>query len=177
MRLVDIERRVQDAATDAVASPDQQTFVPIAAIAAQRIADSDLQSSGTKASKKMAIVPPDSGAAAVMEAARQRMAANDLKGALEQLEVCQDQPCGAATVTLWREARDRYVYQRREAAGAAFLVGQKIIDGAARKASMQSIHDDLTALQRNYPDSRYNDGVTASLATVTAAIEAEGQQE
>ena len=177
MRLVDIERRIQDASTDAVASPDQQTFVPIAAIAAQRIADSDIQPSGASSAEKVAIVPPDAGAAAVMEAARQRMAANDLKGALEQLGVCQGQPCGAATVTLWREARDRYVYQRREAAGAAFLVGQKLDDQAARMASMQSVLDDLTALQREYPDSRYSEGVAASLATVSATIEAEGQQE
>jgi len=177
MRLVEIEKRVQDAATDAVANADEQTFVPIAAIAAQRIGDSEVAVAAPSSAKKIAMVPPDAGAAAVMEAARQRMAVDDVRGALDQLEVCQGQPCGAATVTLWREVRDRYVYQRREAAGAAFLVAQKNAEKQGKVESFKAIHKDLTALQRDYPDSRYKDGVAASLHTVATAITSEEEQE
>ena len=177
MRVVEIEKRVQDAATDAVANADDQTFVPIAAIAAQRIGESDVAVGAAPSAKKVAFVPPDAGAAAVMDAARQRMGLDDLKGALDQLDLCQGQPCGAATVTLWREVRDRYVYQRREAAGAAFLVAQKNTEKQRRVESYTAIHKDLTALQRDYPDSRYKDGVAASLHTVATAITSEEEQE
>ena len=173
-RLVEIEKRGADAATDAVASPDEQAFVPIAAISAERLEDSEVQVAAASGPKRR-IVPPDAGAAAVMDAARERMAANDLEGALQQLAVCQDQPCGAATVTLWKEARDRLVYQRREAAGAAFIAATKLADRNARLRGLRSVEADLVRLQGQYPDSRYKDGVGASLATVVAAIAAEQQ--
>ena len=50
-----------DAATEALANPDEQTFVPIASITAERIAESDVE---TKAASgpRAAIVPPDAGA-------------------------------------------------------------------------------------------------------------------
>ena len=41
VRLVEIERRAADAATEALANPDEQTFVPIASTA-ERIAESDV---------------------------------------------------------------------------------------------------------------------------------------
>ena len=41
-RTVVIERRIADAATDALANLDEQSFVPIAAITAERIAESDV---------------------------------------------------------------------------------------------------------------------------------------
>ena len=173
-RTVVIERRIADAATDALANPDEQSFVPIAAITAERIAESDVAvkpSGGPRA----AIVPPDAGAAAVMDAARERMAANDLEGAIEQLAVCQGQPCGAATITLWKEARDRLVYQRREAAGAAFIAASKLTDKGERLKAYEGVQSDLRTVQTEYPDSRYKDGVAASLQTVAAAIAAENQ--
>ncbi len=173
-RLVEIERRITDAATDAVANPDEQSFVPIASISAERIADSDVAVAAAGGPRK-AIVPPDAGAAAVMDAARERMAANDLEGALEQLAVCQGQPCGAATVTLWKEARDRLVYQRREAAGAAFIAASKLENKGERLKAYGSVQADLKTLQTSYPESRYKDGVAASLDTVAAAIDAEKQ--
>ena len=174
VRLVEIERRAADAATEALANPDEQTFVPIASITAERIAESDVT---TKAASgpRAAIVPPDAGAAAVMDAARERMAANDLEGAIEQLAVCQGQPCGAATITLWKEACDRLVYQRREAAGAAFIAASKQVDKGERVKAYTAVQVELQALQTQYPDSRYKDGVAASLATVAAAIQAEKQ--
>lgn len=174
LRLVEIERRVQDAETDALADPDQQAFVPIASISAERIAPTEV-AVAVSAGPRAAIVPPDSGAAAVMEAARERMAEGDLEAALEQLAVCQDQPCGAATVTLWREARDRLVYQRREAAGAAFIKARELADEAARRIALEQVLRDLTALQAAYPDSRYKDGVAASLGTVQAALATDPQ--
>lgn len=173
-RLVSIEQRIADASTDALANPDEQSFVPIASITAERIADSDV---AVKAAggPRSAIVPPDAGAAAVMDSARERMAANDLEGALDQLAVCQGQPCGAATITLWKEARDRLVYQRREAAGAAFIAASKLSDKGARVKAYSAVQADLKALQTEHPDSRYKDGVAASLQTVAAAIDAENQ--
>ena len=173
MRLVEIEKRIQDSSTDAVANPDQQTFTPIAAISAERLQESEVVPTAT--TKKVSLVPPDAGASAVMDAARERMAADDLKGALDQLELCQGQACGAATVTLWREVRDRYVYQRREAAGTAFIKAQKSADSGARKAAFESVRNDLESLQNDYPESRYNEGVKSSLSKVDAAIKAEEQ--
>lgn|GEM_PF-2002467 len=173
-RLVSIERRIADAATDALANPDEQSFVPIASITAERIADSAVKKTSA-GGPRTAIVPPDAGAAAVMDAARERMASNDLEGAIEQLAVCQGQPCGAATVTLWQEARDRLVYQRREAAGAAFISASKLPTKAERVKAYGSVQANLKALQTEYPDSRYKDGVAASLQTVANAIDAENQ--
>ena len=98
-----------------------------------------------------------------------------LEGAIEQLAVCQGQPCGAATVTLWQEARDRLVYQRREAAGAAFISASKLPTKAERVKAYGSVQANLQALQTEYPDSRYKDGVAASLQTVANAIDAENQ--
>jgi hypothetical protein len=169
MRLVEIEKRVQAASMDAIADPDQQTFVPIASISAERIGEAQV-AVVPSAAQRVAIVPPDAGAAVVMDAARERMGRDDLEGALKQLDVCEGQPCGAATVTLWREVRDRLVYQRRETAGAAFLVARDLTDTAARAAGLERVARDLKTLQRDYPNSRYAEGVAASLVAVDAAL-------
>ena len=174
MRLVNIEERSRDASTDALADPSQQTFVPIAAITAQGLGES-VEAVIPSAGARIAIVPPDAGAAAVMDAARERMGTDDLEGALNQLAVCDGQPCGAATVTLVREVRDRLVYQRREAAGAAFLLARKLADPGARRIGFETVAHDLGALQREFPDSRYAEGVAASLATVHAALKNDAQ--
>ena len=148
--------------------------MPIASITAERIAESDVAIKAVSG-QRSALVPPDAGAAAVMDAARERMAANDLEGAITQLAVCQGQPCGAATITLWKEARDRLVYQRRESAGAAFIAASKLTAKGERVKAYKAVEADLTALQAEFPDSRYKDGVAASLETVASAIQAEQQ--
>jgi hypothetical protein len=173
LRVVEVEKRVIDAGTDAVAAPGQQTFVPIASIQAERIAGSDAPTP-VPASARQRIVPPDSGAQAVMSAARERMGSGDLDGALAQLDVCTGQPCGAATITLWREVRDRLVYQGRESAGQQFLDARSLGDPVARRDAYQSIVNDLNTLQARFPDSRYKEGVASSIATVTAALSEEG---
>ncbi len=175
LRIVEVEKRVIDADTDALANPEMQTFVPIASIQAERIAGSDAPTAPT-AGARQSIVPPDAGAQAVMAAARERMGNGDLEGALSQLDVCADQPCGAATITLWREVRDRLVYQGREHAGKRFIDARTLEDPASRREAYQSIVNDLSALQSRFPDSRYKDGVASSIATVTDALNEEGAQ-
>ena len=174
-RLVEVERRVIDADTDALADPAQQTFVPIASIQSERLAGDDTTKVPVNAERKR-FVPPDAGASAVMQSARERMASGDLEGALEQLEVCAGQACGAATITLWREVRDRYVYQGREAAGQRFIDARTITDASQRKDVFGTILKDLEALQQRFPDSRYKDGVASSIATVTNALSEEGTE-
>ena len=173
VRLVEVERRVIDADTDALANPELQTFIPIAAIQSERIAGSEAPAAAPAAARK-SIVPPDAGAQAVMSSARDRMASGDLKGALSQLDVCTGQPCGAATITLWREVRDRLVYQAREQAGQAFIDARTMTDPSSRRAEYQRIVDELTDLQTRFPDSRYNEGVTSSIETVRSALSEEG---
>ena len=174
-RIVDVERRIIDASTQALANPSEQTFVPIAAIQGERIAGADLPTAAA-GSERQAIVPPDAGAPAVMSAARERMASGDLEAALEQLDVCTEQPCGAATITLWREVRDRLVYQARETAGQRFVDARSMTDAATRSQTLQEILKDLHALQARFPDSRYSDGVASSIETVTAALNEEGEE-
>jgi hypothetical protein len=172
-RVVEVEKRVIDADTDAVAAPGQQTFVPIAAIQSERISGADapkVAASGVRQS----IVPPDAGAQAVMSAARERMGSGDLEGALAQLDVCTGQACGAATITLWREVRDRLVYQGREHAGQQFIDARTLVDSASRREAYQSIVNVLVTLQGRFPDSRYKEGVASSIATVTSALTEEG---
>ena len=171
-RLVEVERRIIDADTSALADPSQQTFVPIASIQGERLAGDDTPKAATSAKRKT-IVPPDAGATAVMESARERMATGDLEGALEQLEVCTGQACGAATITLWREVRDRLVYQGREGAGQQFIDARNISDASERRDAFAAILKDLEALQQRFPDSRYKDGVASSIATVTNALSEE----
>ena len=93
-----------------------------------------------------------------------------LRAPLNNSQCAKDNPCGAATITLWKEACDRLVYQRREAAGAAFIAASKQTDKGERVKAYTAVQADLQALQTQYPDSRYKDGVAASLATVAAAI-------
>jgi len=173
LRIVEVEKRVIDAGTDALAAPGQQTFVPIAAIQAERIAGTDAPAA-VVATGRQRIVPPDAGAPAVMSAARERMGSGDLEGALSQLDVCTGQPCGAATITLWREVRDRLVYQGREHAGQQFIDARSLSEPAARRDAYQAIVNDLASLQERFPDSRYTEGVASSIATVTAALTEEG---
>jgi len=174
LRVVEVEKRIIDASTQAVADPDQQTFVPIAAIQGERIAGTDAPVAPAAGQRK-SIVPPDAGAPAVMAAARERMGAGDLNGALEQLDVCTGQPCGAATITLWREVRDRLVYQGREHAGQRFIDARNMDDAVARRDAYTSILADLNGLQERFPDSRYNEGVASSISTVSNALAEEGK--
>ena len=171
-RLVEVEKRIIDADTSALADPAQQSFVPIASIQGQRIAGNDAPVAPVGVKRK-SIVPPDAGAPAVMEAARERMATGDIEGALEQLDVCTDQACGAATITLWREVRDRLVYQGRESAGQRFIDARNIADAAERRDVFAAILKDLKALQKRFPDTRYKEGVASSVATVTNALSEE----
>ncbi len=175
-RVVEVERRIIDANTRALANPDEQTFVPIAAIQGERIAGGETPAPTVPSStERQSIVPPDAGAPAVMSAARERMATGDLEGALEQLDVCNGQACGAATITLWREVRDRLVYQARELAGQRFMDARSMTDAASRTQALQAIVSDLRSLQERFPESRYSDGVESSIATVTAALNEEGE--
>jgi len=174
VRVVEVEKRVIDADTDALASPDLQTFVPIAAIQSERIAGTDAPAAAPAAARQR-IVPPDAGAPAVMAAARERMGSGDLEGALTQLDVCMEQPCGAATITLWREVRDRLVYQGREQAGKQFIDARTLTDPTSRRGEFQRIVDELQALQERFPDSRYKEGVASSIATVSTALTEEGE--
>ena len=167
--LVEIERRVQDAGTDAVANPNEQTFAPISSIQAERLGPVAAVVPVTNA-PKVGIVPPDRGAEAVMSAARARMQDGDLEAALEQLNVCVGQPCGAATVTLQKEVRDRLVYQEREAAGKRFQEARAEVDVAKRHQELASIKHQLQQLQQRFPDSRYTDSVVASIKAVEAAV-------
>ena len=86
------------------------------------------------------------------------------------MEVCTGQACGAATITLWREVRDRLVYQGREGAGQRFIDARNIADVSERRDAFEGILQDLQALQQRFPDSRYKDGVASSIATVTKAL-------
>ncbi|MAY80799.1 MAG: hypothetical protein CL930_08440 [Deltaproteobacteria bacterium] len=167
--LVEIEQRVQDAGTDAVANPKEQTFTPISSIQAERLGPVAEAVPVTKA-PKVGIVPPDRGAEAVMAAARTQMQDGDLEAALNQLSVCTGQPCAAATVTLHREVRDRLVYQEREAAGKRFQTARVEVDIAKRQQELNSIRDQLLQLQQRFPDSRYKDSVVASIQAVEAVI-------
>jgi len=167
-RIADVEARASDAETDAIADPDEQSFVPIAAISAERIEPATV--AAAPAAKRLAIVPPDAGAADVMASARAYLAVGELQDALRQLAVCQGQPCGAATVTLTREIEDRLVYRERELAGARFVEAQKHTDAAHRKQEFEAVAASLQSLVSEYPDSRYSDGVQSSLVTVKSAL-------
>ena len=106
-RLVEVERRIIDADTSALADPAQQTFVPIASIQAKDFAGDDARKTPTSAQRK-SIVPPDAGATAVMEAARERMATGDLEGAIDSWRFVPAKPvapqpsrCGEKCAIVW----------------------------------------------------------------------------
>jgi hypothetical protein len=167
-RLVEVEERSEDAATDAIANPDQQDFVPIAAITAEEIAPTVVASA--PAGRRRSIVPPDSGAAAVMASAREHMGTGDLVFALEQLEVCDGQPCSAAVVTLKREVQDRWVYRERAVAADRFVEAKKVTSLAKRRVDLQAVADHLKDIEKRFPDSRYQEGVASSLVAVRSAL-------
>lgn len=172
-RIVDVEARSSDAETDALANPDEQTFVPIAAITAEAIEPSSVGEAPV--SKRLSMVPPDAGSAEVMASARAYLAAGELGGALKQLSVCKGQPCGAATVTLQAEVQDRLVYREREAAGKRFVAAKAHSDRRHRVREIKAVAASLEALASRYPQSRYTDGVRSSLKTVRAALSEESK--
>jgi len=167
-RLVEVERRSEDAATDDIANPDSQDFVPIAAISAVEIAPTEL--AAVPAGRRRSIVPPDSGAAAVMASAREHMGTGDLGFALEQLAVCDGQPCAAAVVTLKREVQDRWVYRERALAADRFAGAKTISSPAQRRVELQAVVDHLTEIEKRFPDSRYQESVSSSLLAVRSAL-------
>ena len=167
-RLVEVEERSEDAATDAIANPDQQDFVPIAAITAEEIEPAVV--AAAPAGRRRSIVPPDSGAAAVMSSAREHMGAGDLSFALEQLGVCDGQPCAAAVVTLKREVQDRWVYRERTLAADRFVEAKKTTDSAQRRTELRAVAKHLRDIKRRFPNSRYQESVASSLVTVRSAL-------
>jgi len=167
-RLVEVERRSEDAATDAIADPDQQDFVPIAAIIAEEISPAAV--AAAPAARRRSIVPPDSGAAAVMASAREHMGTGDLSFALEQLGVCDGQPCAAAVVTLKREVQDRWVYRERTLAADRFKEAKKVSSPAQRRVQLQAVVDHLKDIEKRFPDSRYQESVSSSLVAVRSAL-------
>lgn len=169
-RVARIEARSSDADTDAIANPDEQSFVPIAAIVAERIEPATVAEAVGTPAQRLTLVPPDRGAAAVMEAARAHLAAGALEQALKQLSVCEGQACGAATVTLMTEVRDRLVYRDREAAGDRFNAAKRVVERNQRISEMRAVESTLSALAARYPDSRYSIGVQESLATVRSTL-------
>jgi hypothetical protein len=173
-RIVHVEERSSDAETDALANPDEQSFVPVAAIAAEQIEPAAI--ADTPAAKRLAIVPPDAGAADVMASARAYLAAGEFDGALKQLAVCSGQPCSAATVTLRKEVEDRLVYREREAAGARFMAAKNNSDPSQRMREIKAVAASLEALATRYPRSRYAEGVRSSLTTVRKALTEESRQ-
>ncbi len=173
-RIVHVEARSSDAETDALANPDEQSFVPVAAITAEQIEPAAI--ADAPVAKRLAIVPPDAGAADVMASARAYLAAGELDGALKQLAVCAGQPCRAATVTLRKEVEDRLVYREREAAGARFVAAKNNADAAERIREIKAVAASLQSLASRYPRSRYAEGVRVSLSTVRKALTEESRQ-
>ena len=171
-RIADVEARFSDAETDAIANPDEQTFVPIASIVAERI-EPPAAAQASAEPRRLRIVPPDSGAADVMSSARAYLATGDVDSALKQLRVCVGQPCGAATITLMNEVEDRLVYREREAAGERFNNAKSEPDRQQRIREIRAVAASLRSLSSQYPDSRYIDGVKASLRTVQAVLSEE----
>ena len=171
-RIADIEARFSDAETDAIANPDEQTFVPIASIVAERL-EPPAAAQASADRQRLRIVPPDSGAADVMSSARAYLAIGDVDSALKQLQVCIGQPCGAATVTLLNEVKDRLVYREREAAGERFNRAKSEPDRQQRIREIRAVAASLRTLAAKYPESRYVDGVRASLRTVQAVLSEE----
>jgi len=169
-RVARIEARWSDADTDAIANPDEQSFVPIASIVAEQIEPPTVAETVNESPQRLTIVPPDRGAAAVMDAARAHLAAGALEQALNQLKVCEGQACGAATVTLTNEVRDRLVYRDREAAGQRFNAAKLVSDRSQRVREMKAVEASLAALAVQYPRSRYSGGVKESLDTVRAVL-------
>jgi len=171
-RIADVEARFTDAETAAIANPDDQTFVPIASIVAERI-EPPAAAQASSDPQRLRIVPPDSGAAEVMGSARAYLANGDVDSALKQLQVCVGQPCGAATITLLNEVKDRLVYREREAAGERFNLAKVEPDRQQRIREIRAVAASLRSLSKKYPNSRYVDGVEASLRTVQAVLSEE----
>ena len=97
-----------------------------------------------------------------------------LRAPLNNSQCAKDNPavpprsrCGKKRVTAWstsEEGRWCSVHRGQQAGG----------QGRAGEGHT-AVQVDLQALQTQYPDSRYKDGVAVSLATVAAAIQAENQ--
>ena len=71
------------------------------------------------------------------------------------------------------EVKDRLVYREREAAGERFNNAKGEPDRQQRIREIRAVAASLRSLSSQYPDSRYIDGVKASLRTVQAVLSEE----
>jgi hypothetical protein len=166
-RLIAVEQRVQDGSTDAIAVVDEQRFTPMAAIASESIGgDVAVTATPVSTTNRPAMVSPNAGGDAVLKAARQRMATNDVAGALAQLGLCRDHPCWTTVSSLWGECRDRLVFQEREQAGELLLSARRTEDRAEREKRLIRAKEILVRLNEQYPNSRHKEGIVQSIQLV-----------
>ena len=112
------------------------------------------------------MVSPNAGGEAVLKAARQRMAGNDVAGALAQLALCKEHACWTTVKSLWTECRDRLVFQEREQAGELLLAARSTVDATERSNQLIRAKEILVSLNERYPDSRHRDGIVQSIQLV-----------
>ncbi len=167
-RLMTVESRAVDGQTDAVAVVDEQSFTPIASIRSESIGGdvATIPSAPATAGPRTSMVSPNAGGEAVLKAARQRMGANDVSGALAQLALCKEHSCWTTVQSLWTECRDRLVFQEREQAGELLLTARQTTDPSERGNQLTRAKEILVNLNERYPDSRHRDGINQSIQLV-----------
>ena len=112
----------------------------------------------------------------MLRMARDLIAVGDPFSAMQALEVCREQLCWMEVVALWSRARDLYVYERREAAAAAFLSTREESDTAARIQQLNEVEASLNALLSEYPNTRYVTALQRNVALVRDELTALTEQ-
>ncbi|MFT5683139.1 MAG: hypothetical protein ACI8RZ_004066 [Myxococcota bacterium] len=119
--------------------------------------------------------PAESGTAAMITVARSLIDTGDPYVAMQTLEECREKLCWTEVAGLWSDARDLYVYERREEAAEQFLSARQEPDTAERMRQLREVEVSLSKLLSLYPNTRYGPAIQQNVALVqdelTALIE------
>ncbi|MCK6523051.1 hypothetical protein L6R49_16620 [Myxococcota bacterium] len=97
--------------------------------------------------------------------ARDALAKNDYKAALDVLRPLKDDPRFAEIAPLWQEAVDGWVHHERERAGLLFQTS-RAWPQAERDAATQEVKGILEGLLRDYPETTYKAAIVRNLQLV-----------
>ena len=98
-------------------------------------------------------------------AARDALAKNDYKAALDALRPLRDDERFAEIAPLWQEAVDGWVHHERERAGLLFQTS-RAWPQAERDAATQEVKGVLEGLLRDYPETTYKAAIVRNLQLV-----------
>jgi hypothetical protein len=98
-------------------------------------------------------------------AARDALAKNDYKAALDALRPMKDDERFAEIAPLWQEAVDGWVHHERERAGLLFQTS-RAWPQAERDAATQEVKGVLEGLLRDYPETTYKAAIVRNLQLV-----------